>query len=285
MSRYATLLVMLVLVPGSARALDWTNLWLNDDQRGATHMRAEDYEAAAHAFDDPRWRAAALYRAGDYAAAAGAWSELDDTRSHYNRGNALARAGRLAEAVAAYETVLAREPGHADARHNLALLRELMQDQQQPDSPQAGRDGNDRQRDQDPQGGKDEDSSGGEDGREQERRAGASGDGAGQRAQTGRDRREAGELPAEPGQDARNDEPDGDRRGATAAEAPREPADAGRRAAGAVERTMETGAERRAAMDQWLRRIPDDPGGLLRRKFRYQYQRRGRGDEEVRETW
>ena len=27
-------------------------------------------------------------------------------------------------------------------------------------------------------------------------------------------------------------------------------------------------------MDQWLRRIPDDPGGLLRRKFLYQYKNR-----------
>ena len=29
------------------------------------------------------------------------------------------------------------------------------------------------------------------------------------------------------------------------------------------------------AMEQWLRRIPDDPGGLLRRKFRNQHERRG----------
>ncbi|HHH13146.1 MAG TPA: hypothetical protein ENJ98_02820, partial [Thiolapillus brandeum] len=31
--------------------------------------------------------------------------------------------------------------------------------------------------------------------------------------------------------------------------------------------------ERALARDQWLRRIPDDPGELLRRKFRYYYQR------------
>lgn len=24
-------------------------------------------------------------------------------------------------------------------------------------------------------------------------------------------------------------------------------------------------------MEQWLRRVPDDPGGLLRKKFKYQY--------------
>lgn len=38
------------------------------------------------------------------------------------------------------------------------------------------------------------------------------------------------------------------------------------------------------AMEQWLRRIPDDPGGLLRRKFRSQHQRRGAPTDEE-ETW
>ena len=38
------------------------------------------------------------------------------------------------------------------------------------------------------------------------------------------------------------------------------------------------------AMEQWLRRIPDDPGGLLRRKFRNQHQRRGAPKDET-QTW
>ena len=38
------------------------------------------------------------------------------------------------------------------------------------------------------------------------------------------------------------------------------------------------------AMEQWLRRIPDDPGGLLRRKFRNQHQRRGAPEDE-KKTW
>ncbi len=38
------------------------------------------------------------------------------------------------------------------------------------------------------------------------------------------------------------------------------------------------------AMEQWLRRIPDDPGGLLRRKFRNQHQRRGAPADES-EKW
>jgi Ca-activated chloride channel family protein len=35
------------------------------------------------------------------------------------------------------------------------------------------------------------------------------------------------------------------------------------------------------AADQWLRKIPDDPGGLLRRKFLYQYNKRGESTSEL----
>ena len=36
--------------------------------------------------------------------------------------------------------------------------------------------------------------------------------------------------------------------------------------------------EHRQAVEQWLQRVPDDPGGLLRRKFQLEYQRRQHGD-------
>ena len=32
--------------------------------------------------------------------------------------------------------------------------------------------------------------------------------------------------------------------------------------------------EKQQALEQWLERVPDDPGGLLRRKFAIEYQRR-----------
>jgi Ca-activated chloride channel family protein len=43
----------------------------------------------------------------------------------------------------------------------------------------------------------------------------------------------------------------------------------------------ETAAEReqRQATEAWLRRVPDDPGGLLRAKFQLEYQRRQREGE------
>lgn len=37
--------------------------------------------------------------------------------------------------------------------------------------------------------------------------------------------------------------------------------------------------ERQQALEQWLRRVPDDPGGLLRRKFQLESRRRGDADD------
>ena len=42
--------------------------------------------------------------------------------------------------------------------------------------------------------------------------------------------------------------------------------------------------EQEQAMEQWLRRIPNDPGSLLRNKFRYQYQKTGK-DQDGNSTW
>ena len=38
------------------------------------------------------------------------------------------------------------------------------------------------------------------------------------------------------------------------------------------------------AMEQWLRRVPNDPGALLRNKFRYQYKQK-RVDQDGNQTW
>jgi Ca-activated chloride channel family protein len=63
-----------------------------------------------------------------------------------------------------------------------------------------------------------------------------------------------------------------------------EPAgDAGAAGAAAADTTS---TEEQQATEQWLRRIPDDPGGLLRRKFLYQYrQRAASSDSDGGQTW
>jgi Ca-activated chloride channel family protein len=43
--------------------------------------------------------------------------------------------------------------------------------------------------------------------------------------------------------------------------------------------------EEQQAAEQWLRRIPDDPGGLLRRKFLYQYRQRAEQTDNELQAW
>jgi Ca-activated chloride channel family protein len=97
-----------------------------DDLRGWWHYRRGEMAAAAAAFTDPRWQAAALYRLGEHAAAERALRGFADADAHYNRGNALARGGRLVEALAAYEAALRLRPDDADARHNRDLVARLL---------------------------------------------------------------------------------------------------------------------------------------------------------------
>jgi len=52
----------------------------------------------------------------------------------------------------------------------------------------------------------------------------------------------------------------------------------------AVEKEDAETVENEQAMEQWLRRIPDDPGGLMRRKFIYQY-RQMPNQAEATEPW
>ncbi|WP_260391814.1 tetratricopeptide repeat protein, partial [Aeromonas enteropelogenes] len=82
-----------------------------------------DFEDAALAFDNPIWRGNALYRAGKFRQAIAAYQEDDSATAYYNRGNALVQLGELDSAKEAYLAALAQEPGHEDALYNLSLLQ------------------------------------------------------------------------------------------------------------------------------------------------------------------
>ncbi|MCJ2089443.1 tetratricopeptide repeat protein [Methylobacterium sp. E-005] len=79
---------------------------------------------AADVFADPAWRAAALYEAGRYADAV-ALFRTGGRRASYNLGNALAKAGDLTGALAAYDEALRFNPRDADAQANRSLIARM----------------------------------------------------------------------------------------------------------------------------------------------------------------
>lgn len=250
-------------------AFGWDDLWLTKDQQAQRQLGDGNAADAAALFEDPVWRAVANYRAGEYAGSADGFAGQGDSDNLYNLGNALARLGEFSSAIAAYEEVLEIDPDNEDAQYNLDLLKQL-QDQQSSESGQ----------------GQNQDSS------SQSGGGGQQSEGEGDQNQSGAEG-EAGEAGSESDASGREGEMSQEDIEAIQAELERAAQEAAQQQ-GEVEESEGTGhadafAERRAqeqrqAMEQWLRRIPNDPGGLLRRKFRYQYQRMGR-DQDGNNLW
>ncbi|HTL13740.1 MAG TPA: tetratricopeptide repeat protein [Thermomonas sp.] len=241
----AALLAFALLLPGTpARAQEADPLWRRPDQQAFARMQ-DGIDA---------------YRKGDYQAAIARFSGNPTADGQYNLGNALAKAGRYDAAIAAYDRALALQPKMADAIANRAAVeaarrrkpppgggQQQQNPQQKPQSPGQGQprqgEGQDAPADAAPQAPPQSERSDPAQGRPQDAQQQADADAA-QRQRM---------------QDALRRQP--------------KPGQAGQAQTG---RPPETAAqrERRLANQAQLQRVPDDPGALLRARFRLEYERR-----------
>jgi Ca-activated chloride channel family protein len=263
--------------PGFSFTNAWRSLWRRPDQRGAAALEAHEPVQAARLFRDREWRAAAQYRAGDYRGSAASLGTVDNAQADYNRGNALARAGQLQGAISAYDRALELNPGDEDARYNRDVVQRLLDQQkdQPPPQQQAGEDQQQKGEEQSAGGQSKENpqqsAQGSESGEQQQAQ-----NSSGQSQQSGGDSSEGDPgaddqraADAESGKNQSESKPGEDDSGTDKAEK-----QAGQAPEAPGPQDVEQWASEQAA-DQWLRRVPQDPGGLLRRKFLYQYQRLG----------
>jgi Ca-activated chloride channel family protein len=261
------LLVFVAPVPQPAHAASWIDLWLTKDQQAQQALEEGNSTDAAALFEDPEWRGVAQYRAGDYAGSARDFAEKGDARSLYNLGNAMAQQGEYDSAIDAFEQVLEIDPDNEDARYNLDFVRNLKEQQEEQQQQQ----GDDQQSTQNP-GGEGEQS----EGEGEQNQEGSESNAQSQESQNSEGSPREEEMSEEDLQALQEEL----QRAAEEAEQGEEP----RQLSEAELAELRQQQEEQQAMEQWLRRIPDDPGGLLRRKFRYQYQRYGK-DQEGREIW
>ncbi len=264
------LLIALAILPTSdpVQAAVWDDLWLTKDQQAQKKLDDGAVADAAELFESPEWRAVAQYRAHDYAVSADAFSEHEDTRNQYNLGNALARQGELEAAIEAYNQVLEIDPDNADADYNRDLVKQVLEQQE---SQQQG----DEQEPSDQEG--EGEQAEGDSQSDQENSEGSQSESD---SQEGNDSQRDDQESSQEDLEALQEEL---RRAAEKAqqnEAPLSQQQLTDEELAALRQEQ----EQQQALEQWLRRIPNDPGGLLRRKFRYQYQKSGK-DQDGNNTW
>lgn len=96
---------------------------LTADQGGYRLFEQANYAEAATHFVDPMWRAAALFRHGEFEEAASLFAAYDTAEGAFNHGNALLMAGKYEAAVTRYERALALRPAWEDAEVNREIAR------------------------------------------------------------------------------------------------------------------------------------------------------------------
>ncbi len=255
-------LIILLPYPKDSYALDWRDLWQTHDQQAEQAFKRQQFAEAAGKFESPEWKAAAQFKAGNYQQAAETLQNIDTAEGHYNRGNALAKAGQLQQALQAYQRSLQLDPDHEDAQYNKELVEKALDQQQQKNESQQGEDS--QQSDQDQQNSEGEST---QDAGEQQEQSSAENTDSAPQNERQSDQSEAAAETNEQQSEAQNQQPQSQ-------------TDFEQHSLQQTEIDEST-----QASEQWLKRIPDDPSGLLKRKFRYQYGQRSRKQPQRDQRW
>jgi Ca-activated chloride channel family protein len=238
-----------------------SGLWKRADQQ--QHERIE--------------RGADAYRKGDFAAAEKDFADIDSADAFYNRGNALAKQGHYDQAIDAYDRALKLQPKMEDAIENRKVVdaarkRKAAQNQQQQQQKKSGDQGSPQDSKGKPQPG--------EQGKQQAQPDSPKSDSPRQQQPPSPSQQpESAQSPQQQAADAKAqqsaDAAQRERMAQAMAQAGKgEQKDENAREAAAAARETPAQREHRQAVEAWLRRVPDEPGNLLKTKFQLEYERR-----------
>ena len=275
----------------------WDDLWLTRDQQAQALMNENRYAEAATLFESPEHKAEALYRAQKYAEAAAVPPNETTSRSEYNRGNALAKAQKLEEALEAYEKALAADPSNEDARFNKKLVEDLLaqQQEQQDQNQQDGEQNSDEQESkgdnssQDSEGSQekgdqesDDEQRQNSDPSDENSEGDKNSDSSEQQSESSKEQEEKSEQNQQDQNNAEQEQEQTEENQTAQSDKDSDQAQ-DESSAGAPSRAQELdnlSDEEKQSFEQWMRRVPDDPGALLRRKFEQQSRERNQQARE-----
>ncbi len=287
--------VCLFVLPGMqpAEAFEWRSLWQNADQLGLHHYQQQNYSQALKWFADPNWQASANYQARDFKGALKGYTQDRGVSGHYNRGNSLVQLGRYKDALTEYEAALAKNPQHLHARANQELLKKFLESQKNTSNKQSGQSDpksqdNAQKAPADKQKGQVSPSAKDDAKKAAENKPSGPSDSAPKDTTPSPGKNSKDHTEEESKQQASGLDKNDDKNSAKD-EKPKVSANKSNHIDSKKISSPDTvDSESIQASEQWLQQIRDDPGRLLRQKFRLQYLRekakysssRGYGNEE-----
>ena len=286
------LIISTGLAPHAAEASGWDNLWLRPDQQAERALRSGDFNTATQISRDPLQHGEASYRKGDYIQALHDFSISQTPAADYNRGNTLAQLGRYKEAIAAYDSALKKNNTMQDALHNKKEIEKLLKRKNKSNKNK----NNTKTANNKPQQKQDENT--------------PNSDKKNQQQNNSKTKDQAKDQQKKQAQDNNNTQNSIKNDASSQKQANKNKQDINNRSERQQDKTKNLASnenknlpdnknnnkikstprdtrktEQQQADERWLRRIPDDPGGLLRRKFRYQYSQRTSKDVTSQNAW
>ncbi|MDH3325111.1 MAG: tetratricopeptide repeat protein, partial [Gammaproteobacteria bacterium] len=259
-----TVLVLSIMVPPQdAYALSWEDLWVNKNQQAQKELNEGNAKDASELFENPQWKGVAQYKNGDFEKAGEQFLKSDTAESYYNLGNSLARQGKFKEAIDAYNNTLERDPKHKDAEFNKTLVQKLI-DEQESDQEQKSDENKDSDKDSDEKSDQKDKNKSESDQKESDQS---------QDSQDA-DQKEAQDKESQDKEKQKKEEQKKEEQQQNKTDEQKE-AEKSEEQKAQEQKEIEDNKtpeqkEIEQATEQWLRRIPDDPGGLLREKMRRQ---------------
>ena len=256
-------LLLLLPLPKNSYAFEWHDLWQSKDQQAQQAYNNNQFVQAANLFENQDWKAVAHFKAGEYDKALENLKSNQTELSAYNQGNALAQSGQLEQAVKAYEKALTLKPDDADAKYNKELVEKELEKQKQDQQKQ------DKKEDQSKENSEQQKTNDKSEKSEQQKASEQKPEQSNERKS---EQQKADEQKAD--EDKKQQDKNDNKKAEAQQTEQKKPDDSKADKEKSMSAQEKPSTEEQQANEQWLKRIPDDPAGLLKRKFKYQYGQR-----------
>lgn len=263
-----------ILQPSNLYADEYQSIWKNNNERGLEAWEEQNYDSASELFKQPQWQGSAYYKKGDYNRALELFEQDHSAIGHYNRGNSHALLNQFEDAISAYEEALKIDSSLIQAKNNKEIIEKLLKEKEKKKEEQEKQNQQEKDDQSQDSENKKDDQKGKKDDSEKNKESDSSKkDESKSNSPTDSDKDKSST-------DSDDDKKEEDNTSEQAAdkqakdnlkEGDKKTVNDDKKSSSNFDKLSN---EEKQELEQLLRKVPDDPSGLLKRKFEYEFQKR-----------